>query len=105
MKPVREEIEQSLQKLKGRKCTDKEIDAFKKQVLRVGVDLKEDLKDPKKLKSTASLADLASELKMPSKARRVFVIIMELLQQHFANDKDEYHIIAKKVYEALRKRY
>lgn len=105
LRPVREEIEEGLQKLKVRKCTDKEIDAFKKQVLKIGVDLKEDLKDPKKLKSTASLADLASELKMASKARKVFLIIMETLQQHFANDKDEYHIIAKKVHEALRKRY
>jgi hypothetical protein len=30
---------------------------------------------------------------------------METLQQHFADEKDEYHVIAKKVYEALKKRY
>lgn len=105
LKSHREDINKCLKKLDERKCSDKEIQDFKKNVLDVGKSLVSDLNNPKKLKAGASIADLASELEMTAKARKVYQIIMETLQQHFSADKDEYHRVAEKIYKALRDRY
>ena len=40
---------------------------------------------------------------MSTKPRKVFQIIMETLQQHFSQDKDEYHEIAEKIHKALER--
>jgi len=44
-------------------------------------------------------------LDMPTKARKVFQIVMETLQQHYSEDKDEYHSVAGKIRKALKEKY
>src|SRR5260370_15344597 len=102
-----EELEKRLQTLskRGRKCTDREIETFERDVQRQATTLQADLANPKKLRIGQSIGDIAEELQMPSKARKVFLITMETLQQHFAADKDEYHQIAEKIYKALKDKY
>lgn len=105
LKPIREEIDKGFSKLRGRKCTDKEISGFQKEVQRLGTVIQEALNDPKKLKQSDFFSDLPKDLDMPSKARRVLQIVMETLQQHFSSDREEYHSIADKIRKAIRAKY
>ena len=57
------------------------------------------------MKPGQAVADLAAELQMTSKARTVFKVVMETLQQHYAKDKDEYQLVANKIYKALKDKY
>ena len=99
-------MEKSFRRLGTRKnTTDKEIGTYQKEVRRLAESLKEELNDPKKLKKEQSMSDLAKELDMPTKARKVFQIVMETLQQHFSKDKDEYHSVADKIRQALKDKY
>ncbi len=104
LKAIRDDLEKASQKLRSRKCTDTEIRGFQREVQKLGTALQTALNDPKKLKPGQALADLANELEMPTKARKVFLVIMETLQQHFAKDKDEYHAISGKINKALREK-
>ena len=62
-------------------------------IISTGMEVKKELADPKLLRKAKTVADIAAELKMTSKARKVFEIIMDTLQDHFA-DKDEYYGVA-----------
>lgn len=105
LKPIREELDKGFNKLRARKCTDKDISNFQKEVQKLGTNVQAALSDLKNLKKADTLPDLPKDLDMPSKARKVFQIIMETLQQYFANDKEEYYLIAAKIYQAIRGKY
>jgi hypothetical protein len=106
IKVIREELEKSFRKLAGRKNpTDKEIGTYQKEVRRLGETVQEDLNNPKKLKQGQSVSDLVKDLDMPTKARKVFQIVMDTLQQHYSKDKDEYHAVAAKIHKALKEKY
>lgn len=107
LKNIREDISEGLETLKKRagKCKDSEILKYHKQVTQIGRDIQNALKNPKLLKSAGTVSDIATELKMPTKARKVFQIIMDTLREHHKEDREEYHGIASKIYAALRKKY
>lgn len=107
LKVIREDVDKRLGVLRarGKKCTDKDIEKFQRDVQRTAATLQADLANPKKLRTGRSIVDIAEELQMPSKARKVLQITMDALQQHFARDKDEYHQIAAKIYKALKEKY
>jgi hypothetical protein len=106
IKVFKEELDKSFRRLGSRKnTTDKEIGNYQKEVRRLAESLKEELNNPKKLKKEQSVSDLAEDLDMPTKARKVFQIVMETLQQHYSEDKDEYHSVAGKIRKALKEKY
>lgn len=107
LKTIRLDLDQSLALLRKRseKCDDKEILGFQKDIAKAVRSVRDKLGDPKYLGRMQTVADLAAELDMPSKTRKVFQIIMDTLANHFAEDKDEYHEISAKIYTSLRKRY
>jgi hypothetical protein len=105
LKPIREELEKGFGTLRGRKCADKDISGFQKEVQKLGATVQIALNDPKKLKKGDIFSDLPKDLAMPSKARKVFQIVMDTLQQHFTNDKEEYYVIADKIRKAIGAKY
>ncbi|HEV2395798.1 MAG TPA: ATP-binding protein [Candidatus Sulfotelmatobacter sp.] len=105
IKVIKAELEKSFRKLRKRDSTDKEIGNFQKEVRRLAESIKDDLNDPKKLKQGKSVSDLVKDLDMSTKARKVFQIVMEALQQHYSEDKDEYHVVADKIHKALKDKY
>ncbi len=106
LKVIKDELDKSFRKMGSRKNpADKEIGADQKEVRRFGETIQTALNDPKKLKPGYSITDLVKDLDMPTKPRKVFQIIMETLQQHFSQDKDEYHAIAAKIHKALQDKY
>jgi hypothetical protein len=107
LKTYKQAISESLEEIKKRaqKCKDPDILEYQREVTKLGREVKQALENPKALKQTQSVADVAAELKMPTKARKVFQIIMETLASYYRDDKEEYHRIAVKIYESLRKRY
>lgn len=107
LKTVRDDVSRSLEQLRKRqaKCKDPDFIGQIKEVNRLGATVKQELADPKLLKKAKSVADIAAEMKMTAKAKKVFEIIMEALQGHYTADKDEYYRVAEKVYSAIRKKY
>jgi molecular chaperone HtpG len=103
---VRDDIAGGMEDIRRRtgKCNDPDILRQMKQVSQLGSTVKQKLADPKLLKKSKTVADIVAELGMTTKTRRVFEIIMDVLQTHFA-DKEEYHRVAAKIYSAVRKRY
>ncbi|MGA2992915.1 MAG: hypothetical protein ABSD88_20790 [Candidatus Korobacteraceae bacterium] len=106
LKTVREEITDGLEQLRHRsaKCTEPDFLRAIKEVSRLGTTVNAELANPKFLKNSKP-PDIAAELKMTTKAKKLFEIVMEVLQRHYAQDKDQYHRIAEKIYSALRKKY
>jgi hypothetical protein len=106
LKVIKEDLDRSFRKLGTRKnTTDKEIGAYQKEVRRLGETVQTALKDPKKLKPGHSITDLAKELDMSTKTRKVFQIVMDTLQAHYSKDKDEYDVIAEKIHKALKDKF
>lgn len=107
LKSIREEINEGLEVLRRRalKCKDQDILGYEKEVLDLGKAVQNTLKNPQLLKTAGSVADIAGELRMSSKARKVFQIIMDTIAVHYREDKDEYYRVAAKIYASLRKKY
>lgn len=107
VKTIKGDLRERLEQLKDRekKCKDTDIRNFVKEVAKQGRGLDTALDDPKLLQRLKTVADIASELNMTSKARKVFEIIMETLARNFVDDKAQYYAIAEEIYKALRKRY
>jgi hypothetical protein len=107
LKTARDDVAAKLDQLRRRttKCKDADIVSQLREVTALGLTVKQQLADPKLLKKAKSVGDIASELKMTSKTRKVFEIIMETLQTHFTADKEEYYRVSEKIYSALRKKY
>jgi molecular chaperone HtpG len=101
----RRELYEGLQTLK-RKCKDKDIEAYVRRTTKKGHELERRLDEVKVRKSkTDHVNDLARELEMTTQARSVYRIIMEVLEQHFENDKDTYYALSEEITKALKKRY
>jgi hypothetical protein len=94
LKTIRADIAKNLETLKQRQ-----------DVKRLGATVEQELADPKLLKKSKSVTDIAAELKMTEKTKKLFEIVMETLQDYYTSDKDAYHQVAGKIYGALRKRY
>ena len=107
LKTLREELHHKLDKLRerGKKSKDPEISTFIKEVAKQGRELDTALDDPKLLQRMKTVGDIASELNMTSKAKKVYEIIMETATRFFADDKEQYYLFAEQVQKALRKRY
>lgn len=106
LKAVREDVARGVEQLRRRegKCRDTDVLGEIKKVRNLAAMVKQELADPKLLRKAQSVADIAAELKMSGKARKVFQIIMDTLQNYFT-DKDEYYRVAAKIYSVLRKKY
>jgi len=107
LKREREEITRQLELLKQRqgKCRDNDFLNVIKEVRRLGTAVQEDLTNPKLLKKSKSVTDIAADLKMTDKVQKLFAIVMETLQDYYAADKEEYDQVSGKIYSALRKKY
>jgi hypothetical protein len=105
LKTYSDDVAKVLEQLRKReiKCKDTDVLGQIKEVKRLGSTVKQELADPKHLKKTKTV-NIAAELNMTTKTKKVFEIIMEVLQSHFT-DKDEYYRVADKIYSALRKKY
>jgi molecular chaperone HtpG len=99
------ELHEALEALK-RTCTDKDIQAFIKEVSHEGRDLLGHLEATRSQKEKANeINDLAREVGMTSHARRVYTIVMETLAAHFRDDKDTYYDLSAEINKAVKKRY
>lgn len=99
------ELYENLETLK-RDCTDTDIQVYVKGVKRDGLALEKRLQEAKSRKAKKDeINDLARELGMTTQARAVYRIVMDVLSQHFANDKETYYELSDEVAAALRKRY
>jgi len=107
LKTVERELYENIETLKRRasKCDDKEIEDFNKQVVTLGRSLEKELEAAKKVRGENGLADVATELGMTSKAKKVFQIVMETLSQHYEKAPEDYYEVAGKIETSLRKRY
>lgn len=107
LKTIKEDINESIETLRRRaqKCKDQEILSYEKEVLSLGKNIQTALRNPQVLKNAGNISDIAAELKMSSKARKVFQIIMETLTSYYKEDKDEYYRVAGKIFAALRRKY
>ena len=107
LKAIKRELAQELEILRRRaeKCTDKEIQCFDHEVLKFGRKVEDQLTTAKSASGQNGIADVATELQMTSKAKKVFEIVMETLSTHFADNPDEYHEIGAEIIRSLRKKY
>jgi hypothetical protein len=107
LKTVERELYENVETLKGRasKCRDKEIEDFNKEIVKFGRGLEKELEEAKTARGENGLADVASDLGMTSKAKKVFQIIMETLSQHYVEQPEDYYEVAGKIETSLRKRY
>ncbi|MGB7436358.1 MAG: ATP-binding protein [Candidatus Acidiferrum sp.] len=107
LKSLQRELYENQSKLRERaeSAKDTEIKKFDKEVQQFATRIQKELEQAKTLKGNNSIADVALELQMTSKARRVFQIVMDTLQDHYANDPQEYYEVAAKIAKALRKKY
>jgi hypothetical protein len=106
LKTYSDDVAKSLEQLRKRevKCKDTDVLGQIKEVKRLGSTVKQELADPKHQKKAKTVSNIAAELNMTTQTKKVFEIIMEVLQSHFT-DKDEYYRVADKIYCALRKKY
>jgi hypothetical protein len=108
LKVIKQELERGLEDLKHRadKCTDNEIEQFDREVLKYGRKLGDEL-DHAKISSGEKngIVDVASELHMTAKAKKVFQIVMDTLSNHFSDDTDQYHEVNSKITRSLRRKY
>jgi len=107
LKSLQKELYESQTRLRQRSqsAKDPDIKNFDKEVQQFAAKIQKDLDQARNLKGNNTIADVAAELQMTSKARRVFQIIMDSLQEHYANDPQEYYELAAKIAKALRKKY
>ncbi len=107
LKSIRKELHENLSRLHNRasKCTDSDIQLFDKQVQKYAIDIQKELDDAKSLKGDSSIADVAADLDVTAKAKKVFQIVMDALMEHFSEDPEEYYTVAAKITKSIRKKY
>jgi len=107
LKSIRGELHESLSRLRQRaaKCTDLDVQQFDKEVQKYAATLQKELDEAKSSNGDTSIADVAADLNMTAKAKKVFQIVMDILADHFADDPDAYYEISAKISKALRKKY
>jgi molecular chaperone HtpG len=107
LKSIRGELHENLSRLRQRadKCSDPDVEQFDKEVQKYAGTLQKELDEAKSPSSDTSIADVATELNMTAKAKKVFQIVMDTLADHFGDDPDTYYEVAAKISKALRKKY
>lgn len=107
LKSIRKELNENLSDVRKRseKCSDGDIQQFDKQVLKYATTVQKELDKARTANGDTTIADVATELKMTTHARRVFQIVMDTLEEHYSTDLEEYHEVAAKIFAALRKKY
>jgi chaperonin cofactor prefoldin len=107
LKTVERELYENIETLKARgaRCRDKEVEDFNKEVLKLGRSLEKELDEAKVARGQNGLADIATELGMTSKAKKVFQIIMETLSQHYEGRPEDYYEVAGKIDKSLKRKY
>jgi len=104
---IKKELHEELDVLRRRtdRSKDKEIQQFGRETARYGRTLDKALDDAKTATGKNGIADIASQLEMTSKAKKVYQIVMDTLSDHYAGEPDEYHEVAAKISTNLRKKY
>jgi len=107
LKSIRGELHEHVSRLRQRadKCTDLDVQQFDKEVQKYATNLQKDLDEAKSPTSDNSIADVAGDLNMTAKAKKVFQIIMDTLEDHFADDPESYYELAARISKSLRKKY
>lgn len=107
LRSIREQVHKNLSVLSERvdQCSDQDVKQYDKEVQRFATDLQKQLEAAQHTKGDNGIADVAGELDMTGKARKVFQIVMETLERHFEDDPDTYEDLLLKISAALRKKY
>jgi hypothetical protein len=107
LKSIRDHLNRGLTTLQRRtdNCNDQDIKQYDKGIQQFATKFQKDLEQAKQFKGDNGIADVANELSMPTKARKVFTIIMQTLENHFSDDPDTYHELASKISKVLRDKY
>jgi Histidine kinase-, DNA gyrase B-, and HSP90-like ATPase len=107
LKSIRDHLNRGLSTLKLRadKCNDQDVKQYDKEVQKFATNFQKELEQAKQFKGDNGIADVANELGMPTKARKVFTIIMQRLESYFSDDPDTYHELSSKISKALRDKY
>lgn len=107
LKSIRGELNKNLSDVRKRseKCSDADIQRFDKEVLKYAATVQKELDKARTENGNNSIADAVSDLKMTSKAQRVFQIVMDTLEEHYASDLEEYYELSAKIIKALRNKY
>lgn len=105
LKRVKAELNQSLEKDLTRNCSDPEIRQLQAVVKDQGRKLRQRLDDARSKKAIGKeIADLAKELELPTHARKVYTIMMEVIDAYFEDDRDSFYELSGKIQEALKKK-
>lgn len=104
---VEQELVEGIEQLKKRmhRCSDKEIEEFSREIIKYGRSLGAELEQAKSARGENGIQDIASELGLSDKAKKVFQIVMEALSRHYDVRREEYYEVANKINKALRKSY
>ena len=108
LKSIRADLNRGRADLQARidNCSDPAIEKYGKNVQKFAATVQKELDEAKIIKGgDGDIADVARELKMTSQARRVFEIIMDVLQDYHGKDTDTYHEVAGKISKRLRNKY
>lgn len=107
LKLRKEELDEALgDQLKPEVSKDKRIQDFVKEVAQQGRKLQKRLDEARTAKDSAKeINDLAGDLTMTTRARKVYEIIMRVLEHHFREDKDTYYELSGDIRKALKKHY
>ncbi|MDP9201613.1 MAG: ATP-binding protein [Gemmatimonadota bacterium] len=106
VKTRKEELSKDLERLRKRDCKDKNVEQFVSRITHLGRALEKRLAELKAGNGdTDHISDLAAELKMTSQARKVYRIVMETINHHFARDRDGYYALSGAISKALRQKY
>jgi Histidine kinase-, DNA gyrase B-, and HSP90-like ATPase len=107
LRSIRDQLHRNLSVLKDRvdQCSDQDVKQYDKDIQKFAVNFQKELEEAQLLKGDNGIADVAGELEMTGKARKVFQIIMEALESHFSNDPETYYDLLSKISTALRKKY
>ena len=87
------------------RCTDPDIERYDKEVQKFAGNLQKAFEDAKSSTGDTTIADVAGDLAMTGKAKKVFQIIMDALREHFSDDQEIYYELAAKITKSLRKKY
>ncbi len=105
LKAIRAELHQAEKEL-SRTCKDHEVLDDIRNVNRERRDLLSRLDASIGQKNkTSEINDLAREVEMTTQSRKLYTIIMEVLENHFGKDLDTYYELSGEIKNAIRKRF
>jgi hypothetical protein len=107
LKARKEELRKALEgDLKVRDLRDADIRTFVNETAQHGRALHKRLEEAASKKTNQNeINDLAREIKLTSQARKVYTIVMEVVEHYFRDDKDSYYELSGLIGQALKKKY